>query len=123
MGCGGFIELVEEERNGRRINDAEAQVSYNLTPGTYPNKTDLDRISKASEPIREIFKKEIIRGNRLSETSEGWPSKGVTIWLRNGFLKDHRTKSVEFRRLNDPHYWKDEYCDPETGDLIVSKFK
>ena len=107
---------------GRRISDSEAQERFGLIPGTYPNRVDFERVSKASEPIKEICRKELKKGNRLVETSEGWPTKGITLWLKNDFHSDYTSDSVTFLELNDPHYWKNEYRDTSAGDVIACKF-
>jgi len=122
IGCGEFIDVVAEERTEKRISDSEAQERYGLIPGTYPNRIDYQRVSKASEAIRSICRKELKKGNRLVETSEGWPAEGITLWLKSDFHSDYSSESLEFRNLNDPHYWKDEYRDLNSGDIIACKF-
>lgn len=76
-----------------------------------------------SQPIEEILNAEIAYGNKIVESSQGWPDKESTlILLEKPFHKTYSTDKLEYRDINDPHYWKEEYIDKSNAQTIACKF-
>lgn len=76
-----------------------------------------------SQSIEKILKAEITNGNRIVESSKGWPEKESTlIILERPFHKKYNIENLEYREINDPHYWKEEYYDNNNKQTIACKF-
>ena len=61
-------------------------------------------------PLKKILDAELARGNTVQEVSD-WPPKcQLIVILKRPFHRPYELEPhVEFRELNDPHYWKSEY--------------
>ena len=79
----------------------------------------LDRLSK---PLARILEAELKLGNKVVETGEGWPTKGVIVFLGQPFNAEYKIDGLEFREINDPHYWKWEYFDASAQDVLACKY-
>ena len=92
-------------------------MDWRVNPGT---------VAKFSGELREILDLELAAGNRIRETWEGgWPHVGVVaVSLSRPFLSPIRRSSarLEFRDVDDPHYWKAEYYDAAANQLLVCGF-
>lgn len=76
-----------------------------------------------SQLIETILKAEIAQGNRIVESSKGWPEKESTlIILERPFHKKYSIDNLEYREINDPHYWKEEYSDNNNKQTIACRF-
>jgi hypothetical protein len=76
-----------------------------------------------SSELTKILIQEIENGNEIVETSKGWPNQNaIIVILKKPFIKEYKIKNVEFRNINDIHYWKDEYYDSSTNHLLACKF-
>jgi hypothetical protein len=83
-----------------------------------------EHIENFSRPLTEILKKEIQSGNEIVETSSGWPSpNSIIIFLRKPFLEQYLKEDIEFREVNDPHWWKSEYFDKKTNHILACKYE
>jgi hypothetical protein len=66
---------------------------------------------------------ELLLGNEVVETAEGWPHDDtIIIFLKKPFGRNYKDEKLNFREVNDPHYWKSEYLDKATHHIIVCKF-
>ena len=85
------------------------------------NKEDIERISNI---LKIILEKEIKSGNEIFETWNGWPYNSTVISLLYPFKVNLEiiTENISFKELNDVHYWKAEYRDLLTNDLLICKF-
>ncbi|GLC31213.1 hypothetical protein [Clostridium omnivorum] len=85
------------------------------------NKIDTERISNK---LKLILEKEIQAGNEILETWKGWPYDSTVISLRYPFKVklEKLPDNITFKELNDIHYWKAEYHDLLTNDLLICKF-
>ena len=61
-------------------------------------------------PLQCILEAELARGNRILEVAE-WPPRCRTlVLLARPFAREYAlVPGLEFRKTNDPHYWKAEY--------------
>lgn len=79
--------------------------------------------------LKEILALEVSAGNKIVETYEskdtGFPMPNATmIFLDKPFKSPIRTdlENIEYRDVNDPHYWKAEYFDKENRQFLCCKF-
>jgi hypothetical protein len=83
-------------------------------------------INKLSGKLNEILQLELDAGNEISETFEGdWPfPNSIMIFLAKPFKTpiQRNLLGIEFRNVNDPHYWKAEYVDKENKMLLCCNF-
>jgi hypothetical protein len=92
-----------------------------IAHGVTMNSTD--HIKNFSLPLTEILNSELEFGNEIVETSDGWPSpNSITIFLRKPFFKEYSVPNLEFRDVNDPHWWKSEYFDERTNHILACKY-
>ncbi|WP_353779362.1 hypothetical protein [Winogradskyella sp. 3972H.M.0a.05] len=76
-----------------------------------------------SPEIEKILNSEIDNGNSIFESNMEYPDKGfVLIIMNKPFYKKYSVKKLEYRSLNDPHYWKEEYHDKALKQTIACKF-
>lgn len=82
-----------------------------------------EHIRNFSEVLKEILESELEAGNEIVETSQGWPEKQtIMIFLGRPFLKEYQKPNIEFREINDPHWWKSEYLDRASKHVLACKF-
>jgi hypothetical protein len=83
----------------------------NLTPD------DERRIAGLCPDIAALLNAELRSGNFVVETWEGF---GVYVLLGKRFQLPHSVEggTVEYRDVDDPHYWKAEYCSQATGQCL-----
>ena len=67
-------------------------------------------IPNMEPPLQAILEAELAKGNEIREVS-GWPPKcKLLVILQYRFAGSYEvTGEIEFRTLNDPHYWYSEY--------------
>jgi hypothetical protein len=84
---------------------------------------DQNDILKFSDSLKIILDKELEKGDEVVETSNGWPDKNsIIIFLKGPFILTHKIESIEYREINDPHYWKAEYYDKNKKHILACKF-
>ena len=80
-----------------------------------------DHINKIDPDLKKILDLELDLGNKIVETSQGWPKPdSIFVSLEKPFLKKHSNPCVTFTNVNDPHYWKWEYS--KDNHLLVCRF-
>jgi hypothetical protein len=70
------------------------------------DEVDEARIARLCPDLRRIVEAEISAGNWVAETWEGW---GLVIMLGAPFRARHASDELDYRDVDDPHYWKSEY--------------
>jgi len=100
-----------------KVNIANAQnVSTNFM------KTQ-EHIDNYSSTLTKILNQEVELGNEIVETSKGWPDeKTILIFLKKPFMAKYTFENVEYRNVDDPHYWKAEYVDHSTKHVLACGF-
>lgn len=93
------------------------------------NNVDDDVVKKFSGALKDILELELKAGNKIVET---YQSKDSTFPMPNATMiflgKEFRTPiqkdldNIEYREINDPHYWKAEYFDKDTLQFLCCKF-
>lgn len=90
---------------------------------------DQNVIDKFLGPLKTILELELKAGNKIVETYEskdsGFPMPNATmIFLQQPFKTSIQKdlENIEFREINDPHYWKAEYFDKEKAQFLCCGF-
>ena len=88
------------------------------------NRVTQAHIDNFSEKLSGILNAEIKHGNEIHATSMGCLFEGaIMIQMKRQFRRlYHCLPGIEFRVLNDPHYWKEEYFDTATKHLLICPF-
>lgn len=76
--------------------------------------------------LRAILDAEVAAGNRICETSKGWPTpSSIVIFLSDSFkvTLGALPSNVTYRLLNDPHYWYAEYEHSLAGHVLACGFR
>lgn len=82
-------------------------------------------LEKLSPALLKILERELSYGNRISETTQGWPrASSIVVLLEYEFLTPvaRNLKGVVYREVNDPQYWKAEYFDPAYDHTLACAF-
>lgn len=87
-------------------------------------RIDNKDIEEFSSTLKVILDKELKEGNIIFETWRGWPYNGIVINLEYPFKTKplYIDKEVVFTEINDIRYWKSQYHDTVTGDMLICKF-
>jgi hypothetical protein len=81
-------------------------------------------IDDFSSILKEILNNEITFGNEIVETSRGWPEKDtIIVFLKKPFIKNYKVENVDYRNIDDPHWWKAEYFDNSSKHILACKFE
>ena len=82
-----------------------------------------EHIDNFSLILTKILNQEVELGNEIAETSKGWPDeKTIIIFLKRPFKDKYTFENVEYRNVDDPHYWKAEYVDHTTKHVLACRF-
>jgi hypothetical protein len=80
--------------------------------------------------LKTILELELKAGNKIVETYESKDSKfpmpnATMIFLGQSFITpiQENLPNIEFRNINDPHYWKAEYFDKENIQFLCCGFE
>jgi hypothetical protein len=83
-------------------------------------------IMKLEGKLKEILELELKAGNTVEETYEGdWPlPNSIIVFLGKPFITpiQRNLPNIEFRNINDPHYWKAEYSDKSNRMWLCCRF-
>ena len=67
-------------------------------------------IKQLAPPLRAILDAELAAGNSISEVAKWSPTCALFVLLGSPFRTGpHTGLDLEYRILNDPHYWKADY--------------
>jgi len=70
--------------------------------------------------LRVILERELEAGNTVVESWDDW---GTAVMLARPFLLAHPlVEGIEFRRVNDPHYWLAEYLAVGLEQFVACRF-
>ena len=93
------------------------------------NMVDDNVVKKFRGALKHILELELKAGNTIVETYESkdssFPMPDATmIFLGKPFQTPIQSdlKNIEYRDINDPHYWKAEYFDEENRQFLCCKF-
>ena len=75
-----------------------------------------------SRELNEILKIELARGNEVKEDS-AWPPKcKKLVILRFCFGQQYETGKLDYREINDRHYWFAEYSTTNGSECLACGF-
>lgn len=82
-------------------------------------------LKNLSDPLKAILQSELTSGNTIREVSSGWPDEdSIIVLLATSFKRVYLVADfVQFREVNDRHYWKAEYYDSMTKHMLVCGFE
>lgn len=82
-----------------------------------------EHIESFSPELKKILENEIKLGNEIVETSKGWPhEKSIIIFLKLPFFDTYTVSEIEYRDIDDVHYWKAEYFDKINSHILACRF-
>ncbi len=83
-----------------------------------------EHIDKFCGILKDILNDELSSGNIIKQTYEGYPEGTTTIVLQKPFKRPIKKdfSGIEFKNVNDPHYWKAEYHDIENHLILICGF-
>ncbi|MGF7040208.1 hypothetical protein M2273_003468 [Mucilaginibacter lappiensis] len=82
-----------------------------------------EHIDNFSSELTKILNSELRLGNEIVETSKGWPNEEtIMVFLKSPFIGCYKLNDIDYRDINDIHYWKAEYFDKSTNHGLACKF-
>jgi hypothetical protein len=83
-----------------------------------------EHIEGLSEKLKAILHNELLLGNVITETWEGWPTDSIVVFLKKPFRTNIKKidKELEYREINDRHYWKAEIHDRKSNRILLCGF-
>ena len=77
-----------------------------------------------SPRLEEILQAELVAGNRVVEDGPGWGQMARLVLLAGPFRtpRPGMESGLDFRAVNDPHYWLAEIEDPATREVLACRF-
>jgi hypothetical protein len=75
--------------------------------------------------LRVFLDAELAAGNRIIETSKGWPlPSSILVLLHSAFHNSpaQLPPNVRLVEVNDPHWWKQEYIHITSGHRLACRF-
>ena len=89
------------------------------------NRIDRKVVEEFHGKLKEILDAELESGNSIREAWCGdWPKGVSVIYLQKAFKTtiQRNLDSIEFRNINDYHYWKAEYDDKINKQMLICGF-
>ena len=74
-----------------------------------------------SEQLNSILKFELQHGNEIAEDSEWLPTCKKLIILKRRFGKSYNLDGIQYREINDSHYWFSEYATDNNQECLACK--
>lgn len=91
-----------------------------------PEQVKQEHLDRLCPELAELLRAELAAGNRVVDTSEGWP-QAASVFVGLALPFRHRPTSlppgVVYRDVNDAHWWKAEYEHEPSGHLLTCKFR
>jgi hypothetical protein len=83
-----------------------------------------EHVKNFSSVLTQIMDEEVKAGNRIVESSSGWPEKEtIIIFLGKPFIKTYSDPELVFSVIGDPHWWLSEYSHPATKHVLACKYE
>lgn len=93
------------------------------------NNVDDSVVKRFTGVLKDILELELKAGNKIVETYDARDGtfpvpNSIMIFLEKPFKTPIQKDSnkIEYRDVNDPHYWKAEYFDKENLQFLFCKF-
>ena len=88
-------------------------------------KVSNEHIEALSPEMKAILQAELDAGNEICETYKGWKwEDSICVFLKYSFKTSVKTDllGIVYNETNDPHYWKAEYFEEKTHQMIACNF-
>lgn len=87
--------------------------------------TEAEARERLQPALRKIMDAELKAGNKFKEACIGWPDdETLIVFFKNSFVTPTRNDlpDVEYKMIDDPHYWRSEYRDMAHKQLLADGF-
>jgi hypothetical protein len=74
-----------------------------------------------SPELAALLAEELASGNRIAEVSDWPPECRKLVILEYRFSRVHDVTALEFREVNDPHYWFSEYVADGGAEVLACR--
>ena len=108
---------------------ATSRVPFELAPvfenNSGENMIDQMLLAQFDENLSVILTRELNAGNKIAEVWSGWPHReSIFVILETPFKNVHQSlpRDIDFKDINDPHYWKAEYYHRVTHHCLACRF-
>lgn len=79
-------------------------------------------VAFVSSALNALLAEELASGNQIAEVSEWLPACRKLVILDYRFSCAHDAVALEFREVNDPHYWFSEYVADGGAEVLACRF-
>jgi hypothetical protein len=88
------------------------------------NNNNAIYLANFSKKLSTILASEIKLGNKIDSIGIDYPIKGaVWVMLEKPFLQTYSITNVAYQKVNDIHYWFEEYEDKSLQHLLLTDFE
>ena len=114
---------VASQRLLARLGFASTGETAELTRQLWQEARNRPALGALHPSLSAILATELAAGNEVAELHTGWPdADSVFVRLRQPFA--HRPSNlpagVQYKELNDPHWWKAEYTSENPRHILAS---
>jgi len=74
-----------------------------------------------SNVLNTILQLELENGNEIAENSDWLPKCKKLIILKNRFHAKYELADIQYREINDSHYWFSEYATVNSQECLACK--
>lgn len=98
------------------------------TPATIGGEIKHEQMKHLSElniDLYSILEREIAAGNKIVETSSGWPTpESIFVMLEKPFMTKNLKlpNHIVFREVNDRQYWKAEFTSESSKHILACRY-
>lgn len=72
--------------------------------------------------LNEILNEELAAGNKIAEDTNWPPDCEKLIILEYSFKKKYPTEKLNYKVINDPHYWYSEYATLDGRECLACRY-
>jgi RimJ/RimL family protein N-acetyltransferase len=121
--------FVKRQAPGTQPEGTDASIArvahYEITRASYQSAKLAPFLRELCRDLQPIVQAELAAGNEIGDCSRGWPEKNsVVIAFRKPFRAPTGPlpANVEYREINDTHWWKAEYASKSPVHLLTCGF-
>jgi hypothetical protein len=74
-----------------------------------------------SEKLNILLQYELANGNEIAENTDWLPKCKKLIILKGRFHKKYDLSEIQYREINDSHYWFSEYATLNNQECLACK--
>lgn len=72
--------------------------------------------------LNEILEKEIAAGNKIAEVTDWPPTCEKLVILEYSFSEQYTHELLQYKVVNDPHYWYAEYMANDGTECLACRY-